>query len=113
MAVLRGHEGPVSSAEFDHSGERVVSAGQDGTVRVWDADGGEALVILFRHEGSALAASFSRDGSRVVSAGDDGIVRITSCEVCGELDAVLRLARTRAERELTPVEQQRFLPSDG
>jgi hypothetical protein len=32
--------------------------------------------------------------------------------VCGPLSAVLRLARTRAERELSPVERQRLLPSD-
>jgi WD40 repeat protein/DNA-binding SARP family transcriptional activator len=109
--ILRGHEGPVSSAAFDPTGRRVVSAGQDGTVRVWSAEGGETLVVLFRHEGPATSAEFSSDGRRVVSAGD-GVVRISTCEVCGPLSAVLRLARTRAERELSPVERQRLLPSD-
>ena len=55
---------------------------------------------------------FSSDGRRVVSAGEAGIVRVSTCEVCGPLSSVLRLARTRAERELSPVERQRFLPSD-
>ena len=110
--ILRGHEGPVSSAAFGPTGQRVVSAGKDGTVRVWSAEGGETLVVLFRHEGTATSAEFSSDGRRVVSAGEAGVVRVSTCEVCGPLSAVLRLARTRAERELSPVERQRLLPSD-
>jgi WD40 repeat protein/DNA-binding SARP family transcriptional activator len=109
--ILRGHEGSVASAELDPSGKRVVSAGQDGTIRVWNATGGETLVVLFRHKGPAVSAQFGRNWREVVSAGNDGIIRVSPCEVCGPLSAVLRLARTRAERELSPVERQRFLPS--
>jgi WD40 repeat protein len=110
--VLRGHDGSVSAAAFDPSGNRVVSAGQDGTVRVWSSRGGEALVTLFHHRGSSLSAEFSPDGRNVVSSGG-GIVRVSPCEVCGSLGSVLRLARARAARELSPVERQRLLPSDG
>ena len=109
--VLRGHEGSVASAEFDPSGKRVVSAGQDGTIRVWSAEGGEALAVLFRHQGPAASAQFSRSAEEVLSAGSDGIIRVSPCEVCGPLSAVLRLAQTRAERQLSPAERQRFLPS--
>jgi WD40 repeat protein/DNA-binding SARP family transcriptional activator/energy-coupling factor transporter ATP-binding protein EcfA2 len=109
--ILRGHDGSVASAELDPSGRRVVSAGQDGTVRVWSATGGETLVVLFRHNGPATSAQFSPSGREVLSAGNDGIIRVSPCEVCGPLSAVLRLARTRAERELSPVERRRFLPS--
>jgi WD40 repeat protein len=110
--VLRGHEGSVSDAAFDPAGDRVVSSGQDGTVRVWSSRGGEALVTLFRHRGPAQSVQFSPDGRNVVSSGG-GIVRVTPCEVCGTLSEVLRLARTRAERELSRVERQRLLPSGG
>jgi WD40 repeat protein/DNA-binding SARP family transcriptional activator len=109
--ILRGHEGSVASAELDPSGKRVVSAGQDGTIRVWSATGGETLVVLFRHRGPAASAQFSRSGREVVSAGDDGIIRVSLCEVCGPVSAVLRLARARTERELSPIERQRFLPT--
>ena len=47
----------------------------------------------------------------MLSAGSDGIIRVSPCEVCGPLSAVLRLAQTRAERQLSPAERQRFLPS--
>ena len=49
--------------------------------------------------GIASGADFSADGRSVVSAGDDGM-RITPCEVCGTLEDVLRVARTRAQHEL-------------
>jgi WD40 repeat protein/DNA-binding SARP family transcriptional activator len=108
--ILRGHEGLVSSAEFAPDGERVTSAGQDGTVRVWSAAGGETLVVLYRYDGPARTAQFSSDGRRVVSAGDPGIVRVSSCEVCGPIGSVLRLAQTRLDRELSASERQRLLP---
>ena len=111
--ILRGHEGGVSSAAFNSNGRRIVSAGLDGTVRVWSAEGGETLVVLFRHQGPATSAEFSPDGRRVVSTGEAGVVQISACEVCGPLSAVLRLARTRAERELSSVERQQLLPSDN
>ncbi len=110
--ILTGHEGPVASARFDRSGERIVSAGRDGTIRVWSSAGGEALVVLFTHDAPALSAQFSPSGDEVVSAADDGITRVTPCEVCGSISSVLRLAQTRAGRELTPVERRRYLPSN-
>ena len=110
--ILRGHEGLVASVAFDPTGRLLTSAGQDGTVRVWNASGGEALVTLYRHQGSAYAAQFSPDGRRVVSAGDPGTIRVSPCEVCGSIDAVLETARTRAKRQLTAAERQRLLPGD-
>jgi WD40 repeat protein/DNA-binding SARP family transcriptional activator len=112
--VLRGHDGPVDAAAFSPDGTRIVSAGVDGTVRVWNAAGGATLVVLYTHDGPALSASFSADGTAVVSTGqDDHIARVTPCEVCGSLQDVRRLARTRAARPLDLTERQRFLPEEG
>ena len=111
--ILRGHEGPVRSAQFNPAGDRVVSTGSDGTVRVWNASGGETLVVLYTHHGGASGADFSPDGRQVVSAGIDGILRVSACEVCGPLPEVLRLARSRADRELSAIERERFLRGDG
>src|SRR5262249_48000243 len=33
--VLRGHDGPVNSVQFDHDGSSLVSASVDNTVRLW------------------------------------------------------------------------------
>lgn len=35
LTVLRGHTGPVWRAVFSPDGQRVVTAHDDGTVRVW------------------------------------------------------------------------------
>ena len=101
----------MNTAAFDGGGDRLVSAGDDGTIRIWNAAGGDALVLLYRHEGIATGADFSGDGRDVVSAGDDGM-RITACEVCTTTEDVLRVARTRAQHELSAAERQRLLPDD-
>jgi len=116
VVVLYGHRGAVNTAVFNRRGDRIVSAGEDGTVRVWDAADGEPLVVLQRREVST-GADFSPDGRRVVSAGGEGVsnsrvVRMSACPVCGPFPDVLRLARSRADRKLSPSDRQRLL-ADG
>ena len=107
--ILVGHESTVNTARFDDSGDRIVSAGVDGTVRVWSVAGGEALVVLQRYAGDASGADFGK-GRDVVSAGDD-VMRVATCEVCGTLDDVRRVARARARHDLDAAERRRLLPS--
>jgi len=67
----------VWSAAFSGDGSRIVSAGGDGTVRVWDAKSGKGIGEPLRgHQGGVWSAAFSGDGSRIVSAGEDGTVRL-------------------------------------
>ncbi len=109
--TMPGHDGAASTARFNPAGDRIVSGGEDGTVRVWSAAGGETLVTLYDH-GRSTGAEFTPDGRSVVSAGDDGIVRVSSCEVCGSLGQVMRIAQSRPPRSLTAAERERFVPSD-
>ena len=53
-----------------------MTAGVDGTIRVWPAAGRERPLILRGHVGAVNAAEFSHDGTRIVSAGADGTVRV-------------------------------------
>jgi hypothetical protein len=47
-----------------------------------------------------------------LSTGADGFIRSTLCEVCGPFGSVLRLARTRADLEISARERERFVTED-
>ncbi len=64
------HEGMIYAAAFDPKGERVVTASEDKTARIWDASTGEPIGGPLQHAGSVLAAAFDAKGERVVTASD-------------------------------------------
>ena len=74
-AQLKGHEGSVNSASFSPDGKLIVTAGTDGTARVWDTSG-KQIVELRGHSASVRSASFSPDGQRIVTASFDGTARV-------------------------------------
>jgi WD40 repeat protein len=66
----------VKAVAFSPDGRRIVSGGQDGTVRLWDSNG-KAIGSPFKgHQGDVAAVAFSPDGQRIISAGEDGTVRL-------------------------------------
>ena len=73
---LFAHESSVTSAAFSPDGQRVVTASDDGTARVWQAESGEAIAVLAGPESFVTSAAFSPDGQRVVTASDDGTARV-------------------------------------
>jgi hypothetical protein len=50
-----------------------------------------------------------RDGAAVVTASVDATARVFPCDACGSVDTLIRRARERATRSLTPAERARFL----
>jgi WD40 repeat protein len=81
LAVLSGHGG-IHHAAFSHDGWCIVTAGADGTARVWDAVTGSAISILSGHVGPVHDAAFSPDGDCVVTAGADRTARVWDA-ICG------------------------------
>jgi hypothetical protein len=69
-------------------------------------------VTVHQYRHTASSASFSPDGLRVLSAGDESLIRLSTCEVCGSLETVLRLAQTRINRPFRADERQRFLAAN-
>ena len=75
-AAIAGQGGTVWSVALSADGGRVVSASEDGTVRVWDALSGECVRELRGHTRGVTSVALSADGGRVVSGSDDGTVRV-------------------------------------
>ena len=58
--------------------ERIVSASNDRSIQIWDADDAEPPIRLFGHDRSVLAVDVLADG-RIVSGSADNTVRIWDC----------------------------------
>ncbi len=82
--LVFGHGGPVHTASFSPDGSRIVTATNNGTVRVWDAATGKELARL-DHDGQIAAAAFSPDGLRIITATSNGTVRVWDVATGGEL----------------------------
>jgi WD40 repeat protein len=80
--------GPISNAAFSPNGKRIVTASDDQTARVWEAETGHLLAILTGHTGPVNDAEFSPDGGRIVTASDDNTGRVWDAE-SGRLLATL------------------------
>ena len=72
---LATHGAEVVFADWDPSGQRVVTGGRDGIVRVGPMTGEEPH-LLMGHEGTIRHVTVDPAGRWVGSAGDDGTVRL-------------------------------------
>jgi eukaryotic-like serine/threonine-protein kinase len=70
------HSDAVRDVSFSpRDGRLVLSAGNDGTARFWNADDGQPVGAEMRHRGQVFVARFSPDGRLAVTGGFDATVR--------------------------------------
>jgi WD40 repeat protein len=107
--LLTGHEGPVAAVAFSPDGKRIVSGGADRSIRVWDESNGAILAVLRDHSDYVNSVSFSPDGRSILSASDDFTTKVTTCDTCGGLDDLTRLASARVTRPLSGAQEDRLI----
>jgi WD40 repeat protein len=103
--ILYGHEDQVTAASFSSDGHWVLTAGDDGTVRLWGTETGRLLAVFYGHQQAVASMALRSDQQQIVTASLDRTVRIYHCDVCIEATLLFRLAPSRAIRELTQDEK--------
>jgi len=73
VRILRGHTSMVRSLAVMPDGNRVISAGTDGTLRLWDIETGQNLAVVGGRLGHVLSLVALPDGRCVVSGDFDRV----------------------------------------
>jgi hypothetical protein len=111
LAGFMAHAGGLNSALFSREGSRVITAGEDSTVKIWDTITGQPIGKPLRHKSPVRYAEMSADGLRVLSICQDGTAWLWKLEgndtvafeiehgaavAAGEFSPAGRFALTRA-----------------
>jgi WD40 repeat protein len=76
LSILHGHTAPVNALALTPDGDRIVSAADDGTLRIFDAHSGEPCARPLCTSGRMFAVAVSRDGALVACSGEDMRVHV-------------------------------------
>jgi WD40 repeat protein len=74
--TFRSHLARASAVALSPDSKRLLSAGWEGALALWQLDKGQQRWKIATGEGPVHAAVFDPVGRRVISAGEDGIVRL-------------------------------------
>ena len=83
--TLTGHDGLVKSAAYNPNGRRIVTASEDKTAKVWDAQTGTELLTLTGHQRGVTSAGYSPGGERIVTGSRDKTAKVWDAQTGTEL----------------------------
>jgi WD40 repeat protein len=78
VAELRGHQGSINDIHFNSNGTRLLTAGSDGTARIWLFNGtaADTEFVLRGHSQALYRAIWSPDERFIATASQDYLVRL-------------------------------------
>jgi WD40 repeat protein len=82
------HGARVNSVAWSPDTTRILTAGEDNTAKVWDAQTGEELAALSTHAHYLGRADWSPDGTRIATASLDGTTRIWDAATYEEIQVL-------------------------
>lgn len=107
LNVLKDHVAAVMDVEFSPTGEDLVTASYDRTVRLWNRAGGHSRDIYHtKRMQRVFSARFTPDAAFVLSGSDDGNVRIWRAKASARRGVVS--ARQRQSFEYQEALKQRY-----
>ena len=105
---LPGNGDAVNGVDISADGRRVVSAGEDGSVRLWNTAGGRGARSCIRARMPENDVAFSPKGTRIIAVGEDKLVRMWRGERETRIDGRgTRADRGRVQRRWPPVRRRR------
>ena len=97
--VEHGHRGIVWDIDWSADGRCFASAGDDQTIRVWDAEDLRELRILRGHDDGVYTVAFSGDSRWLASGGEGGTIKLWDLDRAGSSGEVpLTVARQLANQ---------------
>ncbi len=76
LHILKGHGDFIGSLVILPGGEYLVSASEDGTLRVWDMADGVELRTLTAHSNCVNIITLTPDGAHLLSGSDDATIKV-------------------------------------
>jgi tetratricopeptide (TPR) repeat protein len=76
VRLLEGHTEPVRAVVFTQDGRRLLSAGEDKAIRLWDIKTAKTVVRYPGHTGGVNALAIAPNGERFLSGSQDHTLRL-------------------------------------
>lgn len=107
--TLHGHSSSVLAVVCSPDNRYLATASQDGTAKIWDMAENHLVETLSSQSGPVNSVAYSPDGKRIATANTDGTVQFYALDTF----ELLKLARSRTSRNLTPEECSHYLQTSS